>query len=52
MTDAVGTILIIIGVVLSTVVNEPDDKMSLEELEEQFFQIGFLIYLAIMVRKL
>lgn len=50
LTDVVGTVLIIIGVVLSTVVNEPDDQMSLLELEKQFFQLGFLIYLAVMVR--
>uniref|UniRef100_K3WQK7 Uncharacterized protein n=1 Tax=Globisporangium ultimum (strain ATCC 200006 / CBS 805.95 / DAOM BR144) TaxID=431595 RepID=K3WQK7_GLOUD len=47
-TDVVGTLLIIIGVVLSTVVNEPDDTMSLEELERQFFQLGFLVYLGVM----
>ncbi|KAL4174990.1 hypothetical protein KRP22_006918 [Phytophthora ramorum] len=45
-TDVLGTLLIIIGVVLSTVANEPDEKMSLLELEKQFFQLGFLIYLA------
>jgi hypothetical protein len=50
MTDVAGTLLIIIGVVLSTVVNEPDDQMTLLELEKQFFQLGFLIYLGIMVR--
>jgi xanthine/uracil permease len=49
ITDVVGTILIIIGVVLSTVVNEPDDKMSLAELERQFWQPGFLVYLGVMV---
>lgn len=49
LTDVVGTILIIIGVVLSTVVNEPDDKMSLQELERQFFQPGFLVYLGVMM---
>ncbi|TYZ67602.1 hypothetical protein PybrP1_005100 [[Pythium] brassicae (nom. inval.)] len=49
MTDVAGTVLIIIGVVLSTVVNQPDDKMSLEELERQFFQPGFLVYLGVMV---
>ncbi|TMW60580.1 hypothetical protein Poli38472_000622 [Pythium oligandrum] len=49
MTDVIGTLLIIIGVVLSTVVNEPDDKMSLEELEMQFFQPGFLVYLGVMI---
>lgn len=48
-TDVAGTVLIILGVVLSTVVNEPDDKMSLEELERQFFQPGFLVYLGVMV---
>lgn len=47
-TDVVGTLLIIIGVVLSTVVNEPDDKMSLEELERQFYQPGFVAYLTVM----
>ncbi|GAB9472752.1 hypothetical protein Gpo141_00009924 [Globisporangium polare] len=47
-TDVVGTTLIIVGVVLSTVVNEPDDKMSLDELERQFCQLGFLIYLGVM----
>lgn len=44
----VGTTLIIVGVVLSTVVNEPDDKMSLDELERQFCQLGFLVYLGVM----
>lgn len=48
VTDCVGTLLIIIGVVLSTVVNEPDDKLSLDELEQQFFNLGFLIYLGLM----
>lgn len=48
-TDVAGTLLIIIGVVLSTVVNEPDDKMTLEELERQFFQLGFLVYLGVMI---
>ncbi|KAL4175000.1 hypothetical protein KRP22_006928 [Phytophthora ramorum] len=47
-TDVLGTLLIIIGVVLSTVANEPDEKMSLLELEKQFFQLGFLIYLGVM----
>lgn len=47
-TDVVGTTLIIVGVVLSTVVNEPDDKMSLDELERQFCQLGFLVYLGVM----
>lgn len=50
MTDVAGTLLIIIGVVLSTVVNEPDGQMTLMELEKQFFQLGFLIYLGVMVR--
>jgi drug/metabolite transporter superfamily protein YnfA len=49
-TDVLGTLLIIIGVVLSTVANEPDEQMSLLELEKQFFQLGFLIYLGVMVR--
>ncbi|RLN89556.1 hypothetical protein BBJ28_00010256 [Nothophytophthora sp. Chile5] len=48
LTDVLGTLLIIIGVVLSTVANEPDDQMSLLELEKQFFQLGFLIYLGVM----
>ncbi|RLN32098.1 hypothetical protein BBJ28_00024495 [Nothophytophthora sp. Chile5] len=48
-TDVLGTLLIIIGVVLSTVANEPDDQMSLLELEKQFFQLGFLVYLGVMV---
>ncbi|CAI5707099.1 hypothetical protein KXD40_009189 [Peronospora effusa] len=47
-TDVLGTLLIIIGVVLSTVANEPDEQMSLVELEKQFFQLGFLIYLGVM----
>ncbi|KAL3657018.1 hypothetical protein V7S43_018066 [Phytophthora oleae] len=47
-TDVLGTLLIIIGVVLSTVANEPDEQMSLLELEKQFFQLGFLIYLGVM----
>ncbi|CAI5735744.1 unnamed protein product [Peronospora destructor] len=47
-TDVLGTLLIILGVVLSTVVNEPDEQMSLLELEKQFFQLGFLIYLGVM----
>ncbi|KAF4318866.1 hypothetical protein JM18_006406 [Phytophthora kernoviae] len=47
-TDVLGTLLIIIGVVLSTVANEPDQQMSLIELEKQFFQLGFLIYLGVM----
>lgn len=50
-TDVLGTLLIIIGVVLSTVANEPDEQMSLLELEKQFFQLGFLIYLGVMVRQ-
>ena len=49
-TDVVGTLLIIIGVVLSTVANEPDEQLSLVELENQFYQLGFLIYLGVMVR--
>lgn len=48
LTDVLGTLLIIAGVVLSTVVNEPDDKMSLDELERQFFQLGFVIYFGVM----
>ncbi|CAH0477603.1 unnamed protein product [Peronospora belbahrii] len=47
-TDVLGTLLIIIGVVLSTVANEPDEQMSLVELEKQFFQLEFLIYLGMM----
>ncbi|KAI9910830.1 hypothetical protein PsorP6_010237 [Peronosclerospora sorghi] len=47
-TDVVGTLSIMIGVVLSTVANEPDDHMSLMELERQFCQLGFLIYLGVM----
>ncbi|KAG7381172.1 NIPA-like protein 3 [Phytophthora boehmeriae] len=47
-TDVLGTLLIIIGVVLSTVANEPDQQMSLVELEKQFFQLGFLVYLGVM----
>ncbi|CAI5721236.1 unnamed protein product [Hyaloperonospora brassicae] len=47
-TDVLGTLLIIIGVVLSTVANEPDEQLSLGELEFQFYQLGFLIYLGVM----
>lgn len=47
-SDVVGTSLIIVGVVLSTVANEPDQQMSLAELEKQFFQLGFLVYLGVM----
>ncbi|KAG6622711.1 NIPA protein 2 [Phytophthora cinnamomi] len=47
-SDVLGTLLIIIGVVLSTVANEPDEQMSLLELEKQFFQLGFLVYLGVM----
>ncbi|GLD91621.1 hypothetical protein PINS_up000154 [Pythium insidiosum] len=49
LTDILGTLLIIIGVVLSTVVNQPDAKMSLDELERQFFQPSFLVYLGVMM---
>lgn len=46
--DVVGTLFIIIGIVLSTVANQPDEQLSLVELEKQFFQLGFLIYLGVM----
>ncbi|KAJ0400151.1 hypothetical protein P43SY_007170 [Pythium insidiosum] len=49
LTDILGTSLIIIGVVLSTVVNQPDAKMTLDELERQFFQPSFLVYLGVMM---
>jgi hypothetical protein len=47
--DIIGTLFIIVGVVLSTIANQPDAQMTLQELETQFFHLEFSIYFAIMV---
>ena len=47
--DIIGTLFIIVGVVLSTIANQPDAQLTLEELETQFFHLEFSIYFAAMV---
>jgi drug/metabolite transporter (DMT)-like permease len=47
--DIIGTLFIIVGVVLSTIANQPDAQLTLQELETQFFHLEFSIYFAIMV---
>lgn len=43
-----GTVVIIIGVFLSATANEPDDKLTLAQLESQFAETGFIIYVSLM----
>ncbi|EQC26575.1 hypothetical protein SDRG_15605 [Saprolegnia diclina VS20] len=46
--DTSGTFFIIVGVVLSTLGNQPDAQLTLNELEAQFCGLEFLVYFTFM----
>ena len=43
--DCIGTLCIVSGIILSSITNEPDDELTLHDLENQFMQPGFIIYM-------
>ena len=49
LSDILGTVFIVLGIILSTLANEPDAKLSLADLERQFSEPEFVSYFCLIV---